>query len=203
MKKIKLASIALSLLLGITAFSSCMVINSQKMKNVKGTYQLTNYTYTPKHERKANYTPNTIDYIADRGYEVYLVITGENKGYYVHKDNETEAYSTVVDLSYEYDTEDSSKVSYVQYRTSVETVSGAEWNRFGVTKDALNYSLPAFDYTELFTKRPMRSESISKSWKKVDKATDLSYVKKQLGEIKEYGYEDFALKDAENSSETE
>ena len=87
------------------------------MKSVKGTYKLTNYTYTPQYERKEGYTPTTIDYIADRGYEVYLVVTGESEGYYVHKDNEVEAYSTKVSLTYEYDQDDSSKVSRVQYKT--------------------------------------------------------------------------------------
>ena len=189
MKKFKTVCVAMALLLGMTALSGCFVINSQKMKKVKGTYQLTRYTYTPKYERKEGYTPTTIDYIADRGYEVYLVVTGESKGYYVHKDNQTAAYSKEVSLSYQYSTENTSEIDYVKYMDS----TSSEWNEFGVTRNALNYSRPAFDYTELFTKRPMRTEAIDKDWKKVDDATDLSYVKEKMGEIKEYGYEEFKL----------
>jgi len=188
MKKLRTVYIMLAISLTMPLFSGCFAINSQKMKRVKGTYQLTNYTYTPSYERREGYTPVTIDYIADRGYEVYLVVTGDGSGYYVHKDNETTAYSKEVSLSYQYDQEDTSKVSYVKYKDSTES----NWNDFGVTRNALNYSRPAFDYTEIITKRKMRSESIDKDWKKVDEATDLSYVKSKLGELKEYSYEGWA-----------
>ena len=174
----------------IVAFSmlsfGCYAVQGQKMKTVKGTYKLVHYTYTPSYERKEGYTPTTIDYIADRGYEVYLVVTGTNMGYYVHKDNNTSAYSMEVTLLYEYDQEDSSKVEYVTYADATQIGSSTSGRKFGVTKNKLNYSLPAFDYTQPFTHKKMRSEDIQKDWEKVDKATDLSYVKKQLGEIKEY-----------------
>jgi len=181
----------------IVAFSmlsfGCYVVQGQKMKNVKGTYKLVHYTYTPSYEKREGYTPTTIDYIADRGYEVYLVVTGTNMGYYVHKDNDTPAYSTQVSLSYEYNQDDSSKIDYVSYADATQTTSSSTC-KFGVTKNRLNYSLPAFDYTQLFTHKKMRSEDVDKDWEKVDKATDLSYVKKQLGEIKEYGYEEYAMR---------
>ncbi len=190
MRKIKYWLVALL----IAAFSmlsfGCYVVQSQKMKNVKGTYKLVHYTYTPSYERKEGYTPTTTDYIADYGYEVYLVVTGTGEGYYAHKDNETSAFSVEVTLSYEYEEEDSSKVRYVNYADATNVFSG----QYGVTKNRLNYSRPAFDYTQLFTHKKMRSEDIDKDWEKVDKATDLSYVKKQLGEIKEYGYEEYAMR---------
>ena len=192
MKKMRTICTVLSLVLTMTAASGCFIVDGQKMKKVKGTYQLTRYSDTPSYERKEGYTPKTFDYIADYGYEVYLVVTGESRGYYVHKDNNTPAYSKEVSLSYTYSQENSAEVEYVAYSDLVTT--NAEENRFGVTKDALNYSLPAFDYTQLFTKKPMRSDEKSISWKKVDNATDLSYAKEKLGEIKEYGYEEFALK---------
>lgn len=188
MKKLRIVYVMLAMSLTMPLFSSCFAVNAQKMKQVKGTYQLTNYTYTPSYEKREGYTPVTIDYIADRGYEVYLVVTGEGTGYYVHKDNETVAYSKEVSLSYQYDEEDASKVSYVKYMDATEN----KWNDFGVTRDALNYSRPAFDYTELFTGRKMRSEDVGKDWKKVDSATDLSYVKSKLGELKEYSYQAWA-----------
>ena len=160
------------------------------MKNVKGTYQLTRYTYTPSYERKEGYTPKTIDYIEDKGYEVYLVVTGTGEGYYVHKDNDTPAYCLNVSMAYEYSQDDSSKVDYVKYQTSL---SNGSWNSFAVTKDALNYSLPAFDYTQLFTVKKMRSEAVDKDWKKISAATDLTYVKTKFTDLKEYTDEEWAL----------
>ncbi len=189
MKKIKYALTMLLIMVFAVMSFGCYMISAQKMKNVQGTYKLIRYTYTPSYERKEGYTPTTYNYIEDYGYEVYLVVTGTNQGYYVHKDNETVAYSKEVSLSYQFDAEDSSKVEYVNYVDAL-----GETGNFGVTKNRMNYSRPAFDYTQLFTKKKMRSEAIDKDWEKVDKATDLSYVKEKLGEIKEYGYEDYAVR---------
>ena len=174
----------------------CTVVQSQKMRVVKGTYKLTSYTYTPSYERKEGYTPKTRNYIEDEEYkfEDYLVVTGEGRGYYVHKQAGAEVYIKEVTLSYEYDTEDSSKVSYVTYNDSISVNATSGINRLGVTKDSLNYSLSAIDYTEWFTKRPMRSEAISVRWDKVSSKTDLSYVERELGEIKKYEYSAFGVR---------
>ncbi len=176
--------------------AGCYTISGQKMKAVQGTYKLTQYTQTPKHERKEGYTPRTFNYLEDEEYqyEDYLIITGTGTGYYVHKDASTPAYVKEVTLSYEYDKENSSKVEYVIFNDAISVNDDSGFNRLGVTKNSLNYTKSAFDYTELLTKRPMRSEALSVRWTKVSRDTDLEYVEEQLGALKKYDYKAFGTR---------
>lgn len=192
-KRIFLALIVISLLLTATG---CYIVSGQKMSKVKGTYKLAYYTRTPKHERDPDQSPTKIDYVNDEGrlYEDYLIVTGEGKGYYVHKAAGVEAYVKEVTLSYEYNAEDGAIVDYVIYNDAITVNSDSGVNRLGINKNTLNYSKIAIDYTELITGRKMRSEEASLRWDKVDKATDLSYVQEILGPIKEYSYQDFGKK---------
>lgn len=177
--------------------ASCYMISGQKMNKVKGTYKLTTYSYTPKHERRDGYTQKTYDYVNGEEYlyEDYLIVTGSSTGYYVHKQVGEDAYVKEVTLSYEYSQDDSSKIEYIIYNDSI-TVNGdgGGLNRLGVNRDTLNYTKASFDYTELFTKKEMRSEYLSVSWQKVDRATDLSFVEKQLGTLKKYDYKAFSVR---------
>ncbi len=178
----------------LMTLAGCYMISGQKMKTVKGTYKLTVYSWIPKHEQGKN--PGTVDYLTDERYlyEEYLVVTGDGMGYYVHKDANTPAYAKEVTLSYRYNAEDSAKVEYVVFNDALTVNSDTGTNRLGVTKNRLGYSLPAFDYTELFTKKKLRSEDITVRWEKVDKATDLSYVEEQLGTLKRYDYQSFGAR---------
>lgn len=196
MKKLKyLITTLLIMAFAVTSFG-CYAISAQKMDKVKGTYKLTSYTYTPSYERREGYTPKTYDYISGENYlyEDYLVVTGAGTGYYVHKDVNNSAYSKEVTLSYIYNSEDSSKVEYVIWNDALSGNSDSDGHKLGVAKDRLNFSLPAFDYTQLFTKKNMRSEDLYVNWQKVDRATDLSYVKEQLNGIKEYSYEAYGVR---------
>ena len=174
----------------LLAGSGCYVIKSQKMRDLKGTYKLTHYSYTPSYERKEGYTPKTRDYVNGEEYlyEDYLIVTGEGRGYYVHKQVGEEAYAKEVTLSYEYDTENSSLVSYVIFNDAVSKNKTNGFHKMGVMKNSLNYTLSAIDYTDWFTDKPMRTEALSVRWEKVNKATDLSYAEKQLGTLKKYDY---------------
>ena len=175
----------------VMTLAGCYLISAQKMKAVKGTYRLTHYTYIPKHEQGK--TPNTVNYLEDEKYlyEEYLIVTGEGRGYYVHKDANTPAYAKEVTLSYRYSTEDSSRVEYVIFNDALSIHSESGKNRLGVSKNTLGYSLPAIDYTELISKRKMRSEDLTVRWEKVDSSTDLSYAEEQLGALKRYDYQSF------------
>ena len=194
MKKAKIAVALLLVMALAVSMASCYVISPQRMRRVQGTYKLTTYTYTPSHERKEGYTPTTYDYVNDDKYkyEDYLVITGSGTGYYAHRDASGDAYVKEVTLSYERSEDNSSLIEYVVYNDSLTAGSDSRVNRLGVTRGALNYSNISIDYTEPFTKRPMRTESLSVRWQRVDRATDLSYVTEQLGELKSYGYAAFA-----------
>lgn len=197
MKKFRILLVALLVIAFVATLTGCYMISGQKMDKLKGTYKLASYTYTPSYERKEGHTPNKYDYINDEKYlyEDYLIITGTSTGYYVHKEANAPAYVKEVTLSYEYSTEDSSKVEYVTYYDALNAGSTTNnGNHLGVSRGGLNFSRPAFDYTQLFTGKKMRSEDLYVRWEKVDKATDLSYVKKQLGELKEYSYEAYAVR---------
>jgi hypothetical protein len=190
----RIISLLLIIALAVS-LSSCYVVFGQKMRTVKGTYKLTSYTYTPQHERREGYTAPTHDYVNGEKYmyEDYLVVTGTGSGYYVHKGADGDAYVKEITLSYEYDPEDSSKVNYVTFNDSISVNSDEGGrHRLGVSRNSFNYSKAAFDYTEIITKRKMRTESIGVHWEKVSRATDLSYVSEQLGELKYYDYQSFA-----------
>ena len=94
MKILKKSLVLLLAISIIASLCSCYTISAQKLDNVKGTYKLTHYTYTPSYERKDGYTPTHRNYITDEKYlyEDYLIVTGSNTGYYVHKAKDTEAY---------------------------------------------------------------------------------------------------------------
>ncbi len=196
MKTVKrLFTVILSVALMLTLVG-CYTISGQKMKTVQGTYKLTQYTYTPQYERKEGYTPRTFNYIDDEDYqyEDYLIITGTNMGYYVHKQVNAPAYVKEVTLSYEYDTDNSSKVEYVIFNDALTVNENSGFNKMGVTKDSLNYTKNAIDYTQLITKKPMRTEALTVRWTKVSRDTDLKYVDKQFGQMKKYDYKAFGAR---------
>ena len=191
LKRMLAALLAVSLLL---ALSGCYMISGQRMRSVKGTYRLSAYTWIPKHERGK--TPSTVNYLEDEEYryEEYLVVTGEGRGYYVHKDANTPAYVKEVTLTYHYSSEDPDKVEYVIWNDALTERKDSGAHKLGVSKNSLGYSLPAFDYTEIITKRKMRSEDLTVRWEKVDRATDLSYVEEQLGTLRQYTYREFGVR---------
>ena len=176
------------------SLSSCYIVSGQKMRNVKGTYRLTQYSYTPSYERKEGYTAPTRDYVNGEKYmyEDYLIVTGTGTGYYVHSDASGDRYIKEVTLRYEYDSEDSSKVNYVIYNDSISVNSDeGGTHRLGVSKDSFNYYKSSINYTEIITKKEKATEAISVHWEKVSPATDLSYATEQLGELKYYDYASF------------
>ena len=199
MRKIRLLSIVLALGLLIATVAGCSFVQGQKMDDVKGTYHLTRYNITDADTNKVT------DYILEKGYEVYLVVTGTSTGYYVFKDNDTEQpWYKEVYLSYEYNTsggasnsnniienaieqigaekiffgsEDSPKVEHVTYKFSQ---SDRKEYSFGVTKGGLNYSKPPYK-PQIEWLNSLDGESWN--WKKESDAIDLSYATAKLGEI--------------------
>ena len=180
----KISALLLLVVLSLTVVG-CYAIQAQTMRNLKGTYKLTTYTYTASYERKEGYTPKTKNYVEDPEYlyEEYLVITGAGAGYFAHKDATGNVYVKEVRLDYEYLEEDTNKIEYVSYNDLGSLSSGTDEKHLGVSNNMLNFSRPSFDYTQLFTDKLMRSEDISVRWDKVDKATDLSYVYSQIPEL--------------------
>ena len=198
MKRTRLLLCILVVITLLATFTGCFVIRGQKMNKLKGTYKLTNYTYTPQYEYKGSPTRTGTDYINDEKHlwEDYLVITGSGMGYYVHKAVGVDAYVKEVSLSYEYSEEDSSRIEYVVFKDVLTTTVESGENRVGVNGNVLNYSKSAMDIPklEILGGGYIRTEDISVRWEKVDEATDLSYVQKQLGTLKEYDYKGFGVR---------
>lgn len=171
MKKLKIWASTLLLVMLIVMSAGCYVVKGQRMSRVKGTYELTRYTRTD------GKTSEVTDYIEEYGYRVYLVVTGSSEGYYVYQDEEstTPRYQTVT-LSYEYDQDNSKLVEYVIYR-----IYNEDEQRFGVTKNALNFSRPSIKWGE-----NLAQDGIDMDWKRVSAKTDLSYVESQLGTLEKY-----------------
>ncbi len=193
MRKMKRLLCLLLIAALLVGFSGCYVIRGQKMNRLKGTYKLTYYTYTPSYDIGSE-PPETRDYVNGEKYlwEDYLVITGTDMGYYIHKDVNTPAYVKEVKLTYEYDTEDSSKIDYVTFMDVLTTTAEPGVNRLGVNGKRLNYSKSSVTWNGFLIKQ--HTEAIHVTWEKVDDATDLSYAKAQLGSIKEYTYGAFGVR---------
>ena len=162
------------------------------MRVVKGTYRLVTYTYTPQHEPKDGSSAKTYDYVNDKEYmfEDYLIVTGDDRGYYVHKEAGGDNYIKEVTLRYEYDTVDSRKINYVIYNDSATGKVDTGITKLGVMKNSFNYSKTPIDVTGPITQRPLRTESISISWKKVT-SSDTSKVTAMFNELKYYDYDSF------------
>ena len=170
MKKLRILTPLLLVLAILFLSSGCYIVSGQKMKNVKGTYELTSYSRT---NGKTNAVTN---YMEVNGYKAYLVVTGTSEGYYVYLDNNTAPTYRKITLTYEYNTEDSTKVDYVIYR-----FDGSDEQRLGVTKDNLTYSRVPIKLSD-----SIYSDGYSMSWKRVSSALDLSYAEKQLGTLTEF-----------------
>ena len=69
MKKLKVLTPLLLVIAILFLSTSCYIVSGQKMKYVKGTYELTSYTRT-------NGKTNAVtDYMETIGYKAYLVVT--------------------------------------------------------------------------------------------------------------------------------
>ena len=94
MKKIRAIFIACLLFFSVFFTAGCYITQAQPMKNVKGTYELTNYTITEKKKHSDGVVrETTTDMLETRGMVTYLVITGTGTGYYVYKSNDVAAYA--------------------------------------------------------------------------------------------------------------
>ncbi len=187
----KLSAILASLLLGVCSIfaSGCLLTQAQPMKNIQGTYKLNRYDQEDKEYDENDNIQTTITSLMEtRGYEFYFVVTGNNRGYYAYKSNEKSAYVREVELQYEQGSneENAGKYAYVKYKDYTAT----EYETMGVTKNHLTEDEIAICWKPFG--EPVISPGYNISWEKVDKATDLSYVKKQWGEVPTYTYEGWA-----------
>ncbi len=187
MKKIRRILLICLLCVCSVFASACYVTQAQTMKNIKGTYKLVqNQRTDEKFDGEGKKVSTVTDLIETQGLEVYLVVTGEQTGYYAYKATGEETYVKEVALTYETDEEKTDKYTFVRYKDAVES----DFNSLGVTKNSLNFYRPSI--CAMLGKLELNQAGYNVRWEKVDKATDLSYVKKQWGEVPTYTYEGWA-----------
>jgi len=175
MKKVLLSimTAALVVFCGLGAFG-CTMSQPGLMKKLKGTYRLTGFT------RNYNNGEAPLDILAQDKINAYLVIDGTQFGYLVYSDEQTPLSSRQVRTTYIYDgeTENISQVVY-EAESNQKPLFGEERLGFMSRDSELNRSLPHLVWeNHSFVNK--YTESVV--WKKVDKATDLAFVQKELGQ---------------------
>lgn len=159
---ISVLTVVLSLLL-----ASC---KAGKKEDVVGTYKLVTDTRTV-------YGEDTVDNIKKHGKEAYLVITGKDYGYYVYKDNSSPVIAREVKLEYSYNEE--GNISLLGFIT-------------GEGEKRYSFNVDARQKVSLISRWPSASRYIDAydiQYDKVDKSTDLSYVKKVYADLPVFGYD--------------
>lgn len=178
--------IGVALMLSLTA---CYISNPGKMSQLAGTYELSVYKIgTPKTEAElsqkqsedeSNY--NYTDKILQKEIICYLVVKDDGTGYYVYGDKDTPLTAKNVKIYYQYDSDEADKVKEIRYTVGIAH-SGDDYPGCGeeplgvnIKSKTLNYYLGTYTLGKL-----SRKYTQSVTYKKVDKATDLSYVEKKL-----------------------
>ena len=177
----KIGAILLSLI-AVLLIGGCYRVKPGTMKELKGTYKLTQYYRTYPATGSETGT-DKVDFIEQKKIEAYLVIDGTDYGYTVYKDNETALLCNRVHFTYTYSQEDENAVELIEYTTaqSYETPI-YETGKLGFHsgEKKLNQQLPhiVWENKSFVTKYTDYTE-----YTRVDKATDLSYATKKLGEL--------------------
>ena len=96
----------------LVSLSSCS--KGVTLKKLIGTYELSSYGYDYIDENIQDIDLKERDHI-----KAYLIITGEDYGYYVYEDNERVIDAREVLLTYKYDANDTDKITSIEY--SLET----------------------------------------------------------------------------------
>lgn len=167
----KKALLLVGILIIALTFSTVLVAcNPDKMENIVGTYKLVVDTRT-------QYEQETVDNIATYGREAYIVLTGEDYGYYIYKDNDTPLCARKVKL--EYTLNDENQVTLISYILG-EGVNGKTFN------------VDSRDRIALISRWPSASKIIDAydvRFNKVSDKTDLSTVKEAYGELPVFDYD--------------
>ena len=171
---IKLFSSLLVLCLMSFTLVSCYVSKPAAMSKLIGTYSLVKYTYK---ESEAEGDPT--DKIKEEGIVAYLVITGEDYGYYVYKDSSSEVIVQKVKVTYVYDEDEPELVKEITYDNGLSIAS----TPFpGCGKEVLGLNFRMFSKTLNNTYNAVfgRKFTQSVSYKKVSSKSDLSYASKKM-----------------------
>lgn len=170
-------NIALILAAVLIASMLCLMLvacNPAKLNKITGTYQLTMYS------RQAKSGSDNENLIEKWGITAYLVVRDDGTGYFVYESNDVDLTAIAVSLEYTYDTDDVQKVRSIKV-TDAKKFSDTYLGWYNNLK--VNYKGRKESYLTCskIALGSLSPSSGSTTYTRVDKATDLSYVQKQLG----------------------
>lgn len=165
---ISLTTVIILLFLSTAVLTGCYVVKSGDMSKLEGTYKLTSYTAKE-------------DVLAEKGIVMYIIVRADGTGNYYYKDNSTDLYSSEIRCKFTQDTEEAGKYSYVE----IDFDGRGEYVKFGVFAQLfeLGTTLSSHEYVfggNIFEGTYGIEYTISATFTRVDKATDSSYVDKNL-----------------------
>ena len=170
----RLLSIALVLILilSTTVFSGCYQVNSGKMSDIEGTYELTNYS------GKSNY-------LEEKERKLVMVIRADGTGYYGYSDNTTDAFISELRCRYTADTEKSGHYSYVE----IDFTGRGEYTKFAVNVRGknLNSSTPKYK-GNLFEGNLAFDYYLNIDFTKIDDSTDRNVIDNEFKGAPFYPY---------------
>ncbi|MBR2929637.1 MAG: hypothetical protein IKC32_00250 [Clostridia bacterium] len=167
--KKRLTSLALVLallLLSVAGLSGCYFIDSGRMDEIEGTYELTHYS-TDENE------------IEKQGITLYMTLRADGTGYYAYRDNDTALHYSALRCRYTQDTENAGHYSYVE----VDFKGDGDYHKLGINARGKTLNSRQVKYKgNLFEGTLTTDYYIDVDFKKINRATDLSFIKAKLGE---------------------
>ena len=153
----------LTAIFAITMFATLVACENADKNDIKGTYELTTWDYY--------YEDNVATDIMERDeIKAYVVITGQDKGYYVYQSKSTPLYCRQVKVELGYSSSDPEKVIMVRLK------DGMGWSMsFTTSKTSKDVKLKDHKIKFLDQKKSL------KEFTRISKATDLSTVNKEVG----------------------
>ena len=155
---------ALFVLFSAILLSGCYTVKSGKLNDIIGTYELTAYS-------------KDVDLIEQNEITCYLILREDETGYYVYKDKDTPLFYSEIKCRFLPDEENEGHYNYVE----VESTNTNEWDKLGVNmlSKILNSKKPKYK-GNLIDGNLAVDYYITVKLRKVDSATDISYVQETL-----------------------
>lgn len=171
MKKILSLLVVCLLLLSSVAVGGCYRIEAADKSKIAGTYELVRYSRSSTEEdREGNFK-------AQLEITSYLVVAEDGTGYYAYKDKDTDPYIIEVSISFIESEEQPGKYEYVEMQSEIKPLA----KKMGYRRGYLNIGVMDFAV------RPLKYQGmLYTDYKKVDKAQDLTYVRKQMPDVPLY-----------------
>ncbi|MGN0771402.1 MAG: hypothetical protein ACI4MI_02325 [Christensenellales bacterium] len=158
----------LTVIFAISAAITFVGCQSADRNDIQGTYEMTEWS--------KYYEDNVATDIIERdGVKAYIVITGEDRGFYVYSDNSTPLYCKQVELTYDYSSSDPDKLIKVTLKDGL----GVSMS-FTTSKTSTDVKLKDHKIKFLDQKESM------KVFTRISKKTDLSTVNEKVGQTLTY-----------------